>query len=218
MATKRTTRSRGRGGAGWRYVIPVVLLAGLIIVLIVLVSRFQRGREAAPAVPAVVTPDTTAFPPSRSVVLFFGREDADGMKRELREIRAEQGVEEGVRAVVGELVRGPGADGVPSIPPHTTLRKALFDERSGTLYLDFSKQLQAEHWGGSEGELLTVRSILQTIAANFPTVKAVQILVEGEEIESIAGHIDTSRPFDLAGWLRADREGPEGGVFEESAP
>lgn len=218
MATKRTTRSRGRGGAAWRYAIPVVLLAGLIVAVIVLVAKLDLGREAAPVVTPVAGPDTTALPPSRSVVLFFGREDAGGMKRELREIRAEQGVEEGVRAVVGELVRGPGADAVPSIPPHATLRKALFDERSGTLYLDFSKQLQTEHWGGSEGELLTVRSILQTIAANFPTVKAVQILVEGQEVESIAGHIDTSQPFDLAGWLRADREGPEGGVFEESTP
>jgi len=181
-------------------------------------SRFERGHRTQVALPAVTLPDTTALPPSRSIVLFFGREDADGMEREMREIRADSTVEASVRAVMAELIRGPSAGAVPSIPPHTIFRKAMLDERSGTLYLDFSKQLQTEHWGGSEGELLTVRSILQTIAANFPTVKAVQILVEGHEIDTIAGHIDTSKPFDLASWLRADREGPEGGVFEESSP
>ena len=103
-----------------------------------------------------------------------------------------------------ELLRGPTSDAVSPLPEGTKLRRAYLDERSKVLYLDFSRELRTRHWGGSAGELLTIRALVTTIAANMPEVEAVQILVEGHEVETIAGHVETSEPFPVSQWGRAD--------------
>jgi spore germination protein GerM len=64
-----------------------------------------------------------------------------------------------------------------------------------TLVLDFSRELQTNHSGGSAGELLTVYSIVNTLAENIHGISRVQILVEGNEVETLAGHLDLREPL-----------------------
>jgi hypothetical protein len=42
---------------------------------------------------------------------------------------------------------------------------------------------------------LTVYSIVNSLTANFPAVKRVQILVEDKPVSTLSGHIDLSRPL-----------------------
>ena len=58
---------------------------------------------------------------------------------------------------------------------------------------------QIEIHGGTKAEFLTISSILKTVRANFlDHIEQVHILIEGgQEIKSIAGHIDISRPFGI---------------------
>ena len=55
-----------------------------------------------------------------------------------------------------------------------------------------------------EAELLTVYSIVNSLTANFPAVKRVQILVDDRQAPTLAGHVDLTRPavprHDLPGW------------------
>jgi hypothetical protein len=42
---------------------------------------------------------------------------------------------------------------------------------------------------------MTVYSVVNSLTTNFPQIKRVQILVEGKEIESIAGHLSLTKPI-----------------------
>jgi hypothetical protein len=44
-------------------------------------------------------------------------------------------------------------------------------------------------------ELLTVYTLVDAITMNLPAVTAVQLLVNGQEVETLAGHIDLRRPL-----------------------
>ena len=52
-----------------------------------------------------------------------------------------------------------------------------------------------EHPGGSSSEMLTVYSIVNTLVFNIDGIKKVQILIEGQTIDTIAGHMDCRQPF-----------------------
>ena len=66
---------------------------------------------------------------------------------------------------------------------------------NNVLVLNFSQELQANHSGGSAGELATVYSIVNTMSENLRGVKKVQILLENAEIETLTGHLDLTRPI-----------------------
>ena len=83
------------------------------------------------------------------------------------------------------------------IPFGTYLNQVYVDQYS-TAYLDFSNHLNKNHVGGSDAEYLTLKAILETIHVNFPdNIVQVQILINGREIESIAGHFSTSQPLNV---------------------
>ena len=87
-----------------------------------------------------------------------------------------------------------------TLPPGTRLRQAFYDDDSATLYLDFRPELVTRHPGGSAAEYFTLSSIVRTLGTNFPEVARVQILVDGQPIESLAGHFDASKPIEIATW------------------
>jgi spore germination protein GerM len=131
---------------------------------------------------------------TRLVRLFFAVPDADQLQKEERTIpRAASFVGEAKRTVE-ELIKGPQGDLNPTIPPGVKLRQLYIDGR-GTAYVDFTRDLQTKHPGGSGGELLTIYSIVDTLTANFDEIQRVKILVEGSEVLTLAGHIDIRRPF-----------------------
>ena len=41
---------------------------------------------------------------------------------------------------------------------------------------------------------------MKTMSENFPEVMAIQMLVEGSQVSTIAGHIDAYRPFLVRDW------------------
>ncbi len=65
----------------------------------------------------------------------------------------------------------------------------------GVAYVDLSSEILEAHFG-AEAEGVLVNSIVKTLL-QLAEVDAVQILVEGEVIESIAGHISIDQPIGL---------------------
>jgi len=43
--------------------------------------------------------------------------------------------------------------------------------------------------------LLTIYTIVNALTVNVPTIRAVQILIEGREVDTLAGHVDLRRPL-----------------------
>jgi len=51
------------------------------------------------------------------------------------------------------------------------------------------------HPGGTVSELLTVYTIVNVVTANLPAITSVQVLVDGKEVDTLAGHVDLRRPL-----------------------
>jgi germination protein M len=135
--------------------------------------------------------------PTKSFVLYFGAHDARGLSAELRPLRiGTAGAEDEqqlIKLVLEELIRGPVSVLVPTLPRETTVN-SMFLFEGGKLAIDFGKEIRDYHPGGALGEWITVYSIVNTLADNFDSVKAVRFLVEGSEVETLVGHVDLTEP------------------------
>ena len=72
--------------------------------------------------------------------------------------------------------------------------RAFYVSEKGDAFVDLTG-IAAAHPGGSLTELLTVHAIVNAITANLPAIQRVQILVDGREADTIAGHVDIRRPL-----------------------
>jgi spore germination protein GerM len=93
-----------------------------------------------------------------------------------------------------ELIKGPKGKLIPTLPPRTKLLSLQMDDE-GVAKVDFSLALSKDHPGGSSAEMMTVYSIVNSLALNFPRIKRVQILIDGKPIETITGHLSLKRPI-----------------------
>lgn len=152
------------------------------------------GRTAPPdvAVEAAPPPAPTAH---ITATLFYGARD--GLM--LQPVRVEVPLADGPlaqgRQIVRALLQPPPAPYVPVIPAGTTL-KAFYLTSNGDAFVDLSADVSARHPGGTHAELLTVYSLVNTITTNLQGVQRVQILVDGNEADSVAGHVDVRRPLE----------------------
>jgi hypothetical protein len=165
-----------------RQVTSVIGLAFLFVVVAAGIVILQRGRDGgrtAPSGDSVLSAEQEEA--AISATLFFARRDGAGL------ISA-------VRRVFAELARGPEEGGAPVLPPDVALVR-VFRDGEGGLVLDMNSALLDRHSGGSTSELLTVRALMETMAANFPEIRTIQILVEGRVVESIAGHVAIDGPL-----------------------
>jgi len=95
---------------------------------------------------------------------------------------------------------------VSAIPQGTTLR-AVFLTEQGAAFVDLSREVTSGHPGGSINELLTIYTIVQALTTNLPAVTSVQLLVDGKEVDTLAGHVDIRRPLPRADqWVAENAE------------
>lgn len=197
-------------GTSWRG--RLVLLAFLFILL---TFGLLIARKFLPAPPPAPVPATAPAEPKqlREVVLYFGSPDGSFLVAEARQLADCLTEAECLRATVQALVDGPVTDLVAVLPSHVQVR----DVRAGggVVTIDFSRELVSGHPGGSVSELLTVYSLADTLAENFPHLRQMRILVEGEPIETLKGHVDLREP------VKADfsfTRPPEGSPKAEEPP
>lgn len=126
--------------------------------------------------------------------LYFSDSNERFLIPELRYLPKEKTGREQVARLVEALIEGPHTNLVETLPKETTLRSVEI-KSDGTAYLDFDRNFISLHPGGSASEIMTVYSLTNTITLNVPDVRNVKLLVEGKEIESIKGHVDTRYPF-----------------------
>ena len=89
----------------------------------------------------------------------------------------------------------PVAEPLLSAVPHGTQLRALFITDAGEAFVDLSRDVVTAHPGGSANELLTVYTLVNALTANLPAITAVQLLVDGKEVDTLAGHVDLKRPL-----------------------
>lgn len=127
-----------------------------------------------------------------SIKLYFSDKQGMYLKPEVRQINV-QG-EQLADMVIKELIKGPQEKGLQAtIPAETKLLSLKIAD--SVAYVNLSKEIQTKHWGGSTGEIMTVYSIVNTLADLNIGIEKVQLLVEGEKQQTLAGHLDTLEPL-----------------------
>jgi spore germination protein GerM len=176
----------------------VLMYAGLAAVLTVaLVVLFFVGPRWLSTPPAAEQPAAPAPVEARKIRarLFYVDEDGEHLKEVEQEVAYGEGTTEQAKRIVEATLAPPTSPYVSAIPTGTAL-KALFVTDKGEAYVDLSPEVQKNHPGGTTAETLTVYALVDTLTANLPAISGVQLLVDGKEIDSLAGHLDLRRPLE----------------------
>lgn len=92
--------------------------------------------------------------------------------------------------VMRELIKGSVNAGVPRLLPADAVLRAAYLLPDGTALIDLGGPTLTAGWAtGSHQELMAVYSVVQTAVVNFPEVKRVRLLVNGEPAETLGGHV-----------------------------
>lgn len=100
------------------------------------------------------------------------------------------------KQVLNTLLAGPVDTELRTLPPDAALL-AFYLLPDGTAIADFSEALATSTPSGIQSEQMAVDSIARTLEANVPKVRQVKILIHGQEMETLAGHLDLTQPFSV---------------------
>jgi hypothetical protein len=152
-------------------------------------------RWTAPKPPALRPPEARTEPAAKIRARLYHLAQ-DGLRLEAVETEVPFGdgtVEQG-RQLVLALLNPPPSPLVSTIPQGTTL-KGFYLSGQGVAFVDLSAEATTAHRGGSLDEIFTVYSIVNTLTENLPAITAVQLLVNGRQVDTLAGHVDVRRPL-----------------------
>jgi Sporulation and spore germination len=173
-----------------------LLVVGAVLIAIGLMvwgvgALITKQPAAAPAVAATTAPTETAH---ITATLFYASSDGRALVPVKRDVPLASGVvEQGRQILLTEMQAAP-APYIKVIPEGTTLRAFYVTDR-GDAFVDLGPEIVRAHPGGSLNELLTVYALVNAVTANLPAVQRVQLLVDGREVDAIAGHVDIRRPL-----------------------
>jgi len=143
---------------------------------------------AAPAAPAASVPHIIA-------TLYYGTADGQALAAVKREVPLGDGPRAQGRQILESELEAAPAPYLSLIPAGTMLLAFYITDR-GDAFVDLSPEVSTMHPGGSTNELLTVYAIVNTVTANLQSVERVQILINGKQADTLAGHVDLRRPFE----------------------
>ena len=98
------------------------------------------------------------------------------------------------KQVLNTLLAGPVDPEARTLPPDAALL-AFYILPDGTGVADFSEAMATAIPSGIQSEQLAVDSITRTLEANVPQVQRLKILIHGQEMDTLAGHLDLTQTF-----------------------
>ena len=168
-----------------------VLVVALTVVLLVVVPRLYRTRPG-PTAPAAAP---TAAPERKiTATFFYVAEDGVSLVAVQREVTFGEPVSEQARHIIDAQIAPPPAPQVSAIPRGTKLR-AVYVSEQGDAFVDVSAEASTNHTGGALDELFAVYALVNALTVNLPAITRVQILVDGKEVDTLAGHVDLRQPL-----------------------
>jgi len=175
-------------------------VGGIVLVFAVAVwiasNVLERVVAPAPAPSATPTPaPPTASVPHIIATLYYGTPDGQALAAVKREVPLGEGPREQGRQILQSELEDAPAPYLSLIPKGTTLRAFYITDR-GDAFVDLSAEASTQHPGGSTHEPLTVYAIVNAVTANLTSVERVQILIDGKQADTLAGHVDLRRPFE----------------------
>jgi spore germination protein GerM len=152
-------------------------------------SEEQARRELTQA----VTPNPTD-PVVKVKMFWISPEDESALAPVIIELALAKDPVLRAKQVLNTLLAGPVDSDLRTLPPDAALL-AFYLLPDGTAVADFSEALATSSPSGIQSEQLAVDSIARTLEANVPRVKRLKILIHGQELDTLAGHVDLTQFF-----------------------
>ena len=146
--------------------------------------------------PVAPPPAATATSAERKITatLYYISEDGLSLVGVQREVPFGEPIDEQARRILeAQLGRAPTP--LSSAIPEATALRSLFLSEKGHAFVDLSGDARARHTGGALDELFTIYAIVNALTVNLPAIDRVQILVDGKEVDTLAGHVDLRHPL-----------------------
>ena len=103
------------------------------------------------------------------------------------------------KAAIDVLMEPPNEKNLTTVIPKSASVISI-EVQNGMAVINLDKSIQKGFVGGSTGEEFLIGSIVNTLT-EFDEVKCVKFLIDGKEIESLAGHMDLTKPFTRMDYL-----------------
>ena len=182
--------------------VAVLAIAGGWILFVGL-PRWSASRQpsAAPAASAPAAPERKI-----TATLYFISEDGLSLVGVQREVTFGEPVDEQARRIL-EAQLGKAPPPLSSAIPEATALRSLFLSDKGHAYVDLSADARSRHTGGALDELFTIYAIVNALTVNLPAITRVQILIDGREVDTLAGHVDLRHPLQKnLKWVKTDEK------------
>jgi len=195
--------------------IVAVAAFGIWLLFFALPGRYRNGASGgSPAAPAGGPPAA----PERKITatLYYIAEDGMSLVGVQREVPFGEPVAEQARRIVEAQLGAAPAPLAAAVPDGTTLRGVYVTERDcgkegatcqRDAFVDLSAEARDRHTGGALDELFTIYAIVDAVTVNLPAISRVQILVDGKEVDTLAGHVDLRHPLEKSlKWVKTEKE------------
>jgi hypothetical protein len=184
-------------------------------VLFVALPRWYAPKPAATGKPTA--PAAAAAPEKKiTATLYYVSEDGMSLVGVQREVPFGEPIVEQVRRIVEAQVGAAPEPYAAAVPGGTTLRGVYVTERDcgaapesckRDAFIDLSPEARTKHTGGALDEIFTIYAIVDAITVNLPAISRVQILVDGKEVDTLAGHVDLRHPLEKnLKWVKSQKE------------
>jgi len=183
----------------------VLAAVALWWLLFVAVPRWFRG-DPVPATAGSTTAPGDVEQRKITATLFYISEDGMSLVPVQREVAFAEPAVEQARQVVEAQIAQPPPPLASAIPDGTALRAIFLSER-GDVFVDLTGAVTAGHTGGALDELFTVYAIVNSLTVTLPSaITRVQILIDGKEVDTLAGHVDLRNPLSRnLTWVASDK-------------
>ena len=124
------------------------------------------------------------------------------------------------KQVLQALITNPPSPKQRTLPANAALL-SFYVLPDGTAIADFSDAISSEMPSGIQSENMAIESITQTLKNNVPSLRMLKILIHGQEVDTLAGHVDLTGYFDLnpvALVVPASTPGPTANVPSSQLP
>lgn len=180
----------------------VIAMAVLVAAALGLGIYTWKMRKTVTSAPVVATDTRPLAPPvagpTERVVLYVAHDEDGTLRPEAAQIPMPSGRQQRAE----ELLRALLSDYLDKNSPHVlgsgSEIRSVFLVDPGVAVIDVNSAFSDTHRSGVLVEELTITSLIHTISANIPGVLKVQILVEGKERDTLAGHADLSSFYDVS--------------------
>ena len=178
---------------GWLGLL-LVAVTGTLGAWILLVTLPDVYEENGDPVAALSVGEPVEPPKLTTATLFYVSDDGERLVGVERDIVEGNVPVEQARYVLEAQFLAVEPPLTSAVPENTVLRAFYVTDR-GDAFVNVSREISSGHSGGSLNELLTTYTIVNAVTVNVPSVRAVQILIEGRETDTLAGHVDLRRPL-----------------------